>query len=108
MTPCNSGYSPTKSETRSALQIDEAISTFSFLGSNALKYKTLLTQEMLKRGFLAGTAFYACTEHSDETLEAYEYNLDPIFKLIRECEDGRNIDVLLDGDVCHSGFKRLN
>ena len=90
------------------MHIDDAISTFSFLGSNALKYKTLLTQEMLKRGFLAGTAFYACTEHSDETLEAYEYNLDPIFKLIRECEDGRNIDVLLDGDVCHSGFKRLN
>ena len=23
-------------------------------------------------------------------------------------EDGRDIDVLLDSDVCHSGFRRLN
>ena len=57
---------------------------------------------------MAGTAFYACTEHSDEMLESYKENLDPIFNLIRECEDGRDIDVLLDSDVCHSGFRRLN
>ena len=85
-----------------------AISTFSFQSTNALKYKTLITQEMLKKGFLAGTAFYACVEHSEEILEMYQLNLDPIFKTIGECENGRNIDKLLDSDVCHAGFKRLN
>lgn len=85
-----------------------AISTFSFRSPNALKYKTLITQEMLKKGYLAGTAFYACTQHDDETLEGYENNLGPIFKKIKECEDGNNIDKLLHSEVCHEGFKRLN
>ena len=85
-----------------------ALSTFSFDGPDAIKYKTFITQEMLKKGFLAGTAFYACTEHSDDVLEAYAANLNPIFKLIKECEEGRNIDKLLDGEICHAGFKRLN
>ena len=85
-----------------------AISTFSFNSKNALKYKTLVTQEMLRKGFLAGTAFYVCTEHTQEVLDLYETNLDPIFQLIGECENGRDIDKLLSGPVCHSGFKRLN
>ena len=85
-----------------------AISTFSFQGPDAIKYKTFITQEMLKKGFLAGTAFYACTEHSDYVLEAYASHLHPIFKTLKECEEGRNIDDLLDGEVCHAGFKRLN
>ena len=85
-----------------------AVSTFAFQGSNALKYKTLLTQEMLKKGFLAGTAFYVCTEHKADILEMYEENLKPIFQLISECENGRNVNHLLQGDVCHDGFKRLN
>ena len=85
-----------------------AISTFSFNCDNAIKYKTLITQEMLKKGFLAGTAFYACTAHTKEILEIYEHNLDPIFKTISECNNDRVIDELLEGPVCHSGFKRLN
>ena len=63
---------------------------------------------MLRKGFLAGTAFYVCTEHTQEVLDLYETNLDPIFQLIGECENGRDIDKLLSGPVCHSGFKRLN
>lgn len=85
-----------------------AISTFAFNSPNSLKYKTLITQEMLKKGFLAGTAFYACTEHSTDILEAYKNYLGPIFALIKDCEEGRDIGSLLDDDVCHAGFKRLN
>jgi len=85
-----------------------AISTFAFNSPNSLEYKTLVTQEMLKKGFLAGTAFYACTEHSDDILEAYKSHMAPIFGLIKECEEGRDIGSILDGEVCHAGFKRLN
>ena len=85
-----------------------AISTFSVQGPDAVKYKTFIPQEMLKNGFLAGTAFYACTEHSDDVLEAYAAHMQPIFKTLKECEEGRNIDDLLDSEVCHVGFKRLN
>ena len=85
-----------------------AVSTFSFSGSKALEYKTLITQEMLKKGFLAGTAFYACMKHDSNILEAFEEYLDPIFKIIGDCENGRNVYELLEGPVCHSNFKRLN
>ena len=86
-----------------------AISTYSFNSNDSLKYKTLITQEMLKKGILASTHFYACTEHSDENISTYFTALDEVYKLIYECESGiKNIDNLLEGPVCHSGFKRLN
>jgi glutamate-1-semialdehyde 2,1-aminomutase len=76
---------------------------------NMLKYKTLITQEMLKKGFLAGTGVYACTEHSPDIVDRYFGFLDPIFGLIKRCEEGQeDIDALLEGPVCHSGFQRLN
>ena len=45
-----------------------AMTTYGFNSSNAAAYKTYITQEMLKKGFLASTHFYACTEHTDEHL----------------------------------------
>jgi glutamate-1-semialdehyde 2,1-aminomutase len=86
-----------------------ALSTYSFNSENALVYKTFVAQEMLKKGFLAGTLFYACTEHTDEHIGSYAAALDPVFAKIRKCETGEvNIESLLEGPVCHSGFKRLN
>jgi len=84
-----------------------AFAGFSFNSDNALAYNTLIAQEMLKQGYLAGTSVYACIEHTVEIVDGYFEALEPIFKLIRECEDGRSIDSLLDGPTCHSGFKRL-
>lgn len=81
---------------------------FSFPGDNMLAYKTLITQEMLSKGYLAGTSVYVCTEHTPDIVEAYLEALDPIFGLIRECKDGRDINGLLKGPICHAGFKRLN
>jgi glutamate-1-semialdehyde 2,1-aminomutase len=62
----------------------------------------------LKKGFLAGTSVYACTEHTQAIVDQYFDAIDPIFALIKECETGRPVDSLLDGPVCHTGFKRLN
>lgn len=85
-----------------------ALTGFTIKSDNALKYKTLVTQEMLKKGYLAANSVYVCTEHTPNVVSEYCSNLEPIFKLIKECEDGRSIDDLLDGPVCHAGFKRLN
>jgi len=85
-----------------------ALTGFSFPVNNWLKYKTLITQEMLKKGILASNVVYACTEHTDEIIHQYFEQLDLAFNLVAECEDGRDIDKLLEGPVCHSGFKRLN
>jgi glutamate-1-semialdehyde 2,1-aminomutase len=85
-----------------------ALVCFSIPVENWLKYKTLITQEMLKQSFLAVNTVYVCCEHTPELIDAYIDKLDPIFSLIAQCEDGKDIDELLDGPVCHSGFKRLN
>ena len=85
-----------------------SLAGFNFISPNALAYKTLITQEMLKKGFLASNLIYACTEHTDEVIDEYFHLLDPIFSEIRDCEDGKNINTLLFGPVCHGGFKRLN
>ena len=86
-----------------------ALATFSFGGKDSLSYKTYLTQEMLKRGYLASTSCYSCVSHTDEIIEEYLDNLDPIFQTIKKCELGElDIGNLLEGPVCHSGFQRLN
>lgn len=86
-----------------------ALSVYSFNSKNALVYKTYVTQEMLKKGFLASTLFYACVAHTDEHIKHYGEALYDVFNVIAKCEtDELNVDELLDGPVCHSGFKRLN
>ena len=85
-----------------------ALTGFSFQSANALAYKTLITQEMLAKGYLAGNSVYVCTEHTPEVVAAFFSVLDPVFSLVKECEDGRDIAGLLKGPVCHGGFKRLN
>jgi len=85
-----------------------ALAGFNFLSDNALKYKTYITQEMLKKGYLASNCVYVCTEHSDDIVENYFSEMSKLFATIKDCEDGKSIDDLLMGPVCHSGFKRLN
>ena len=85
-----------------------ALATFSFDSAHALAYKTLMTQEMLKSGWLAGPGTYACLAHTPEIIDRYGQALDPIFALIAECEGGRDVMALLDGPVCHAGFRRIN
>ena len=86
-----------------------ALTTYTFESRNSLKYKTYITQEMLKENFLASNAFYASTCHSKEILDMFFQNLDTIFFKIKKCEEeDLKIDELLDFECCHSGFKRLN
>jgi glutamate-1-semialdehyde 2,1-aminomutase len=86
-----------------------ALTSFSFKGARALAYKTLITQEMLRKGYLAGNSVYVCTEHTPQIVDAYFAALEPVFALIAECEQGRrDVAELLEGPVCHAGFKRLN
>jgi glutamate-1-semialdehyde 2,1-aminomutase len=85
-----------------------ALTGFTFESANALAYKTLITQEMLGKGYLAGNSVYVCTEHTPEVVAGFFDALEPVFGLIKECEEGRDVISLLKGPVCHGGFKRLN
>jgi len=85
-----------------------AISSFAFKSKNNIKYKTLITQEFLKKNILASNLLFASTAHKKEHVDLYLYHLDKIFKLIAKCEDGLDIDKLLKTRVCHEGFRRTN
>ena len=86
-----------------------SLTGYSFEAGDALKYKTFVTQEMLKKGYLASTLFYSCSAHTKEIIDDSIAKLDPIYKIISKCEnEGMSIDNLLEGPVCHGGFKRLN
>jgi glutamate-1-semialdehyde 2,1-aminomutase len=97
---------------RHGLQINHwglpAMARFTFSSPNALAYKTLITQEMLSRGYLAGNSVFACTEHTPEIIAGFFEALDPVFALVKDCEEGRDVMSLLQGPVCHGDFKRLN
>ena len=63
---------------------------------------------MLKKGYLASTCCYVSLAHTPDVIEPYFDALHTVFALIAECEDGRPVHELLEGPVCHGGFKRLN
>jgi glutamate-1-semialdehyde 2,1-aminomutase len=108
----NIAHSWSKLADKYSLKIDHwglpALTGFTFQSPSALAYKTLITQEMLAKGYLAGNSVYVCTEHTSEIVKAFSEALDPVFELIKECEEGRDVNSLLKGPVCDSGFKRLN
>jgi glutamate-1-semialdehyde 2,1-aminomutase len=76
-------------------------------GDHTSGLRTLLTQEMLDRGFLANTAFYPTVAHDSEIIRAYLSALDEVFAILREAADSGDALSRLRGPVAHSGFSRL-
>ena len=85
-----------------------ALSTFYINSDNWLKYKTFISQEMLKKGILASDKIYVCTEHNKKNIDRYLNELDKIFSQIKNHEENSSIDDFLNGPICSSGFSRLN
>lgn len=85
-----------------------ALTSFAINSDKWLAYKTYITQEMLKKGILATNAVYVCTAHSSEVVDVYFDALEPLFADIKSFEEGKDVYSLLEGPVCHGGFKRLN
>lgn len=80
---------------------------FDFKYEKPLVLKTLFTQSMLEKGYLATNAFYASYAHNDVYLEQYFAALDGTFDFISKTIKDKNPEKYLKGPVCHSGFKRL-
>jgi len=86
-----------------------ALSTFSIESEEWLKYKTFISQEMLKKKMLCGNALFLSVKHDEKTLNDYFDNLNDIFKKISKFENkSLDIDSFIDGSICQSGFQRLN
>ena len=77
-----------------------------FGGKNGQVMKTLFTQEMLKKGFLAGNVIYVSTAHTNEDIDLYLNSVMDVLSQINTALQG-NIYDYLDGPVSHKGFQRL-
>jgi len=84
-----------------------ASASFATGSQDRVEYKILISQEVLNEWFLATNLMFICTERLPEVLDGYFEALDPVFALIRQCEDGKDVMDLLNGPVCHGGFRRL-
>ncbi|MBR5420280.1 MAG: aminotransferase class III-fold pyridoxal phosphate-dependent enzyme [Lachnospiraceae bacterium] len=86
------------------------MSHFAVIGEESpLVYKTFVSQEMLKRGYLASNAFYTSYAHSEAIIREYLENIGEVFAAIGECmRKGEKVEGLLQCGVCQSGFGRLN
>jgi len=85
-----------------------AITHIGFKSKQELAIKTIITQEMLKSGYLAGNSVYVCIDHSKDVIDEYISALDKPFGIICQIIKGENPNQFLEGPIAHSGFKRLN
>ena len=81
---------------------------FSFDYPNGLAMRTLFTQIMLERGFLATGAFYAAYAHQASDVARYATVVDEAFSVISDAREKDEVEKLLKGPIAHAGFYRLS
>lgn len=85
----------------------DPLSLIRFDVEDAQAVRTLFTQEMLDRGFLAGSAFYVTYSHTDAHIDNYLEAVEPVFALLASAVTDGTVRAHLHGPVAHSGFQRL-
>jgi glutamate-1-semialdehyde 2,1-aminomutase len=78
-----------------------------FDGENALAVRTLFTQMMLERGYLATGLFYATFAHQREHVTDYLSAVKEVFALLANAVSLNSVEQQLNGPVAHAGFERL-
>jgi glutamate-1-semialdehyde aminotransferase/spore coat polysaccharide biosynthesis protein SpsF (cytidylyltransferase family) len=87
----------------------DSLPSFLIISNDWQKYKTLISQELLKKKILGSNVFYPSIKHTNKILNKYFQNMHKIFKQIALCERKKiNINKILETPVALSGFKRLN
>lgn len=85
-----------------------ALVTFAFeYGSESQAIRTLFTQEMLSRGYLASGSVYVSLAHTAEMVDEYLKAVDEVFGMIAKAIAEGSVYTYLEGPVAHSGFQRL-
>ena len=87
----------------------DALPCISFDHKDNLKYKSFLTQQMLKSKILASNVVFTSILHSGKYFNMYKKSLVPIFKKIGKFQNKEDkVNNYLKGNVCNSGFGRMN
>lgn len=80
---------------------------FSFPEKHLL-YTTFFSQEMLKKGFLASSGFYAMYAHKEEDVEKYLSACDEVFFQLKKHIENNDVEQQLEGQIAQAGFGRIN
>lgn len=80
---------------------------FSFETDNNVN-RAYFTQEMLKRGFLASSSFYAMYAHTEQQIDAYLVAAGDVFGKIKELMKQGSVSAHLEGKPAAAGFGRIN
>ena len=84
----------------------DAIPNFTFNYKNHMKYKTLITQEMLKNKILASNSIYCSISHSEKILSKYFDILNEVFYKISKIENEESsLKDYLNSKICISGIR---
>ncbi len=87
----------------------EAITAFNFESKKNIAYKTYITQEMLKKKYLASNQIYMTIFHTKKIINQYIKDLDPVFKKISFFEKNNiGSNKFIKKQICHQTFQRLN
>jgi glutamate-1-semialdehyde 2,1-aminomutase len=84
-----------------------SLAHFTFKHDEPEKLRTIYTQMMLKKGFLAGLSIYPTWAHADEIVSLYTEAIEDVFFNISKALKNDSMNTLLEGEVAHSGFARL-
>ena len=80
---------------------------FDFEYPNAQEIRTLFTQIMLEKGYLATNAFYSSYAHQDYHVDCYLDEVERTFEILVGAIEMGEVERLLKGPVAHVGFCRL-
>lgn len=80
---------------------------FAFKENNNVN-RAYFTQEMLKKGFLAGSGFYSMYAHSFEDIDRYLEACDEVFGKLSELIADNAVEANLQGKPAKVGFARIN
>lgn len=85
----------------------DAMPTFVFELPTWNVVKTLITQGMLERGYLATNSFYPSIAHTIEEIEIYMQALEDVLAKLGSLDDEAGLRQRLRGPEAHTGFRRL-
>ena len=98
-----------KNRVKVKIQGMDSLPSFLILSKDWFKYKTFISQELLKKSILGSNVFYPSVKHSNNLLKKYFQTMKNIFKIIRLCETRKlDINKVLKTPTAISGFQRLN
>ena len=84
------------------------LTTFQIDHADSQAAATLFTQELLDRGYLAGTSVYTSYAHTEQLVERYLDAVDEAFAVVADALADGTVNDRIRGPVAHSKFERLN